>query len=48
MNRVRFQGRKKEENAGGELAARDTAYRVRWLCLALVLLALHSSSMKAP
>lgn len=48
MNRTRFQGRKKEENAGGKLSARDTAYRVCWLCLALVLPALHSSWMKAP
>jgi hypothetical protein len=32
MNWSRFQERKKEKgNAGGKLAARDTAYRVRWL-----------------
>lgn len=39
--------KKKRMRGGGELAARDTAYRVRWLCLALILLALNSLRMKA-
>jgi len=41
--------KKRERECGGKLAARDTAYRVRWLCLAtLVLLALTARGLELP